>query len=343
MDAQSLGSPKRRTMKRILIIKLSSLGDLFHALPAVNALKNGLNAEIDWVTQPEYTELVRCFDDVERILAFPRRNLRAQMLPFLKKLREQHYDYVIDLQGLLKSALITAAARGDRKIGPSASREGAHLFYQECSGHKNKERHAVDELLDVIRHLNLPVPADAHFPVTFPAHNRFKTGHHIALCPCSRAKGKDWPAERFAETAKNILTRQPNTIFHLVGSPSDHGTCEQIAKAIGPTAQNHAGKTTLLELGDLLKEMSLLITVDSGPMHMAAAIGTPTLALFGPTTPLRTGPYGKQHCVIESPFRTEGKKISKKTRQTDMRYIKAISVEKVITAAIKMSTLHDIT
>ncbi len=325
-------------MKRILIVKLSSLGDLFHALPTVRALKEGLDAKVDWATQPEYTELVRCFDDVEQVLSFPRRHLRTQLIPFFRQLREQRYDYVIDLQGLMKSAMITAAARGDRKIGPSASREGAHLLYHERSGRKNKERHAAEELLDVIHHLGLPVPAELSFPVTFPTHVGFGPGLHIALCPCSRAKGKDWPADRFTETAKDLLQHHPGTIIHLVGSPEDRALCEQIALSIGPSAQNHAGQTTLLELGGLLKEMALLITVDSGPMHMAAAIGTPTLALFGPTSPLRTGPYGKQHCVIESTFRPEKKKLSKKTRQTDMRYIEALSVEEVTATARKMLT-----
>jgi ADP-heptose:LPS heptosyltransferase len=80
--------------------------------------------------------------------------------------------------------------------------------------------------------------------------------------------------------------------------------------------------------------MNLLITVDSGPMHMAAAIGTPVLALFGPTTPLRTGPYGDIHCVIESPFKALEKNISKRTRQQDLRYIEAIPVEPVAAKAL---------
>lgn len=322
-------------MKRILIVKLSSLGDLFHALPAVRALKKGLNAEIDWATQPEYADLVCCFDDVDQVIPFPRRNLRTQLSPFLRQLRAERYDYVIDLQGLMKSAMITAMARGGRKIGPSASREGAHLFYRERAGRKNKQRHAAEELLDVVRHLHLPVPEPLPFPVTFPAHAGLGSGLHIALCPCSRAKGKDWPAERFVAAAKGLL-QHPDTIIHLVGSPEDRATCERIASAIGPSAQNHAGQTTLLELGGLLKGMDLLITVDSGPMHMAAAIGTPTLALFGPTSPLRTGPYGKQHCVVESSFDPEKKRISRKTRQTDMRYIEAITVEEVTAVARRM-------
>lgn len=322
---------------RILIVKLSSLGDLFHALPTVRALKEGLDAEIDWVTQPEYAELVRCFDDADHVISFPRRHLRSQLAPFLNLLRENRYDYVIDLQGLLKSAVITAAARGGRKIGPSGSREGSFLFYHARAGRKNKERHAVEELQDVVHHLGLPTPDEPSFPVTFPAHAGLVEGLHIALCPCSRAAGKNWPADRFIETGIH-LQQHLGALIHLVGSPADRPLCEHIVEAIGPTAQNHAGETTLLELGGLLNQMDLLITVDSGPMHMAAALGAPTLALFGPTSPLRTGPYGKQHRVIESSFRPGEKKISKKTRQNDMRYIEAITAEEVTAAAQSMIT-----
>jgi lipopolysaccharide heptosyltransferase I len=321
-------------MKRVLIVKLSSLGDLFHALPAVHALKEGLDARIDWATQPEYVGLVRCFNDVDEVLPVPRRNRRTQYLPFIRRLRENRYDYVIDLQGLMKSAVVVLTARGDRKIGPSASRECTRLFYPERAGKKNKQRHAVEELMDVVRYLGRNVPDELQFPVTFPVQPDLGPGRHIALCPCSRAAGKNWPPGRFAQTARQLL-ETPDTTIHLVGSPDDRAECKQISDAL-PAARNHAGKTSLLELGGLLAKMDLLITVDSGPMHMAAAIGTPTLALFGPTAPLRTGPYGPLHRVIESPFQSDRKRISKKTRQQDMRYIKAITVEEVVAAASRM-------
>ena len=319
---------------RILIVKLSSLGDLFHALPVTRALKSGLGATVDWVTQPEYEKLVRCFDDVENVITFPRRSLLKNGGAFLKELRSRRYDYVFDLQGLIKSAAVTAAARGAKKIGPSASREGARIFYNAVAGKKNKERHAVDELFDAVRFLNLPAPPAIEFPVTFPSGEKLSVGLHIAICPASRAAGKNWPPARFAETAK-VLHEEFGAIIHLVGGAGDRALCEEIAGGISG-AQNHAGETSLIELGTLLQKMNLLITVDSGPMHMAAAIGTPVLALFGPTSPLRTGPYGNQHCVIESPLMPAEKIISKKTRHNDMRFIEAIQTDVVIRAAKQM-------
>ncbi|MCU0856949.1 MAG: glycosyltransferase family 9 protein [Pontiellaceae bacterium] len=323
-------TPLRQT--RVLIVKLSSLSGLFHALPTVHALKTGMNAFIDWAVQPEYVDLVRCFTDVSAVLSFPRYNLIQDGPNFLRELCETRYDYVVDLQGLMKSAVITALARGKKKIGPSGTREGSQFFYHQLAGKKDRQRHAVDELMDIVRHLHLTVPETAEFPVVFPKHSDLGKGRQIALCPGSPFAGKNWPPERFVQTAKQ-LKQDADTTFHLVGEPADHWLCEKIADEIGAGTLNHAGKTTLVELGSLLQEMNLLITVESGPMHIAAAAGTPTLALFGPTSPLRTGPYGKPHRVIESPFRPLEKIISKKTRLNDLRYIEAIPVEPVVQQA----------
>ncbi|MFA5689534.1 MAG: glycosyltransferase family 9 protein [Kiritimatiellales bacterium] len=319
---------------RILIVKLSSLGDLFHALPTVRALKEGLGAEIDWAVQPEYQTLVQHFDDVQNVICFPRRNLIGEGRKFFHALRSRCYDYAIDLQGLLKSGIITAAARAGKTIGPSAAREGTRIFYSAVAGKKNKHRHAVDELLDVVRFLNLPVPEIPEFAVTFPAREPLAGKINIALCPCSRAAGKNWPAERFIETAAALQKKYAATI-HLIGSAADRDTGEKISGAISG-AQNHTGKTSLIELGSLLKQMNLLITVDSGPMHMGAAAGIPVLALFGPTSPVRTGPYGRRCRVIESPLLQNSKKISKHTRRNDMRFIETIPADEVICAATEM-------
>jgi heptosyltransferase I len=154
--------------KRILIIKLSSFGDIFHALPAVNNLKIALDAEIDWVTQPEYVDLVKCFPVISTVIPFPRREFMTRGLGFFRTLRGRHYDLVIDLQGLLKSAIVARLARGTRTIGPSFQREGARFFYDAVAGRCNKNRHAVEENLDVVRYLGLPV-SSIRFPVTFPA------------------------------------------------------------------------------------------------------------------------------------------------------------------------------
>lgn len=281
---------------RLLVVKMSSLGDHFHALPAVHQLKEGLGVAVDWVTQPEYVELARCFSDVDRVIPFPRRGFWKGLPGYLRDVRRERYEYVVDLQGLLKSAVAARAARGGPCIGPSFSREGASVFYSAVAGPRNKERHAVEENLDIVRHFGLEVK-EAVFRVRFPEAKRSEPSPRIALVPCSRWATKNWPLERFVEAARALAARA-HASFFIVGGSADGAACEQIAEALGSAAVNTCGRTSLVELGSLLQEMDLAITVDSGPMHMAAALGVPVLALFGATDPKRTGPYGPKHRVL---------------------------------------------
>ncbi|MFH0908366.1 MAG: glycosyltransferase family 9 protein [bacterium] len=283
-------------MSRILVIKLSSLGDLFHALPAVHAIKQGTGASIDWVTQPEYVDLVQCFADIDRVIAFPRRALATGLPSFLSDLRRDAYDFVLDLQGLLKSAAVARLARTKRRIGPSFNREGSRLLYDEVAGPTNKDRHAVDEVLDVVRHLNLPA-AEPVFPVRFPKKELDAQRPHVAFLPRSRWPTKNWPVAHFVAVGR-ALQKQKQATIYLFGTPADAVACSRIERQLEGFAVNLCGQTSLMELGSHLQEMDLAVSVDSGPMHVAAAVGVPVLALFGPTDPKRTGPYGAKHRVL---------------------------------------------
>lgn len=280
---------------RLLIVKLSSLGDIFHALPAAHNLQKGFNARMDWVVQNEYVDLVRCFEGVERVIGFPRRGMLGGIGRFARTLRSVEYDLVVDLQGLLKSAIATGLARGRRKIGPSFNREGSRLFYHEIAGRRDIHRHAVEQCLDAVRHLGLPV-YEPTFPVRFPAYPVAEPRPRVALLPVSRWLTKNWPLEHFAQVAQDLVAER-NASVYLVGSAADAGACSQIEAAARGRAANLAGKLNLMELGGFLKEMDLLIANDSGPVHMAAAVGTPSLVVFGPTDHVRTGPFGRQHRV----------------------------------------------
>jgi lipopolysaccharide heptosyltransferase I len=285
-----------RKLKRILIIKTSSLGDLFHALPAVHALKEELHAEIDWVVADTYADLVRCFDDVDHVIPFPRREFWSRLGWFRRKLREREYDYIVDLQGLIKSAVICRLASGRKRIGPSFHREGSWMFYNVIAGDRNKERHAIDECYDIVRYFGLSVPDVPEFPMTFPKIDMGFPRPRVAMVPCSRWETKNWPAEKFIEVGKSLAEMGVNLV--LLGSPEDKPVCRDIERGIGRNVENLCAKTRLVDLGSVLQEMDLVITVDSGPMHFAAALGRPILAIFGATDPDRTGPYGK-HCIVK--------------------------------------------
>ena len=316
---------------KILVVKLSSLGDLVQALPTVHVLKQQLQAEVHWAAQTEYVPFVRTFSDVDRAIAFPRKNVTRRAHGFLRDLRRDRYELVVDLQGLLKSALVTRLARANRRIGPSFHREGSRLFYDEVAGLRNVARHAVDQIMDTARHLALDT-SEYVFPIDAPRVKPDGPSPHLALCPLSRWRSKNWPVENIARLAA-MLSERTNGTIHLVGGPGDRDKCAQICEAVSGQVVNHAGQTSLVELTGLLAAVDLLVTNDSGPMHVAAAVGTPVLALFGPTDPGRTGPWGEQHRIVcaDEPCMPCFKR---KCRR--MACMHAIGVERVVREALDM-------
>lgn len=318
---------------RVLIVKLSSLGDLFHALPAVHILKTGLGAEIDWVTQKEYVELVQCFTDVDRVIPFYRRSFFANKKRFLHELRLHEYDYIIDLQGLLKSAVTARLARGRKRIGPSFCREGSRLFYSAVAGKCNRDRHAVEQNLDVVRYLGLDQTAP-QFPVQFPARDAVGKRPLLAILPESRWSTKNWPIQCFVDLAIRLREARGVSVV-LLGGSKDTVACAEIECKLDGAAINLAGKTSLVEMGSLLKEVDLLIANDSGPVHMAAAVGTPALVIFGPTDPERTGPFGERHRVVSASIACQPC-FSRTCSRGDIPCLTGVTPEKVGKVAIEM-------
>ena len=279
------------------MIKLSSLGDLFSALPAVHNIKVGLDAEIDWVTQREYVDLVGCFTDVRKVIPYSRRGFWADLGAFLKRLRAEEYEYAIDFQGLLKSAFAARAARARRAIGPSFHRECSRLLYSSVAGKRDKNRLAVDENLDIVAHLGLErIPVE--FPVEFPKEEAAGSAPRVAMIPVSRWETKNWPMESYTEVARRL--REKGIGVFIFGSPGDMEPCAEIEKALDGDVVNMAGKSTLVEMGSRLAKMDLVISNDSGPLHMAVALGIPTVSVYGATDSNRTGPYGDGNQVLKT-------------------------------------------
>jgi 3-deoxy-D-manno-octulosonic-acid transferase/heptosyltransferase-1 len=307
----------------ILLVKLSSIGDVVHTLPSLAALRKRFpEAHITWVVEEESLDIVQGNPRVDRILVSGRkrwaRNLAqgrrigetaGEAVRFLRDLRDRRYDVVIDFMGLLKSAVLVFLSRGKRKLGYDSMQEMSGLFYNEKIP-EDMGRHAVDRYLDFARHLGADV-TEPEFYLHIPEDSARRAdallreggvdpeAPFVVLSPMSYAgETRLWEDDRFAALGDRIvrdLGRPAVITGHATG-----GRIDRIAAAMEEKALNLENRTTLKELAHLYRRASVVVTPDSGPMHIAAAVGTPVVALFGASEPARTGPYGGIHTVIRS-------------------------------------------
>jgi 3-deoxy-D-manno-octulosonic-acid transferase/heptosyltransferase-1 len=307
--------------KSILIIKLSAIGDVVHTLPLLEVLrKNFPEARLDWVVEEESSQIVDAHKGIDSVIISRRKSWQKRLLSgperaaafkeivqFLKELRLKQYDLVIDLQGLFKSAILTGLSRGKRKIGGSWGREGSRLFLTERPFFVNADKHAVDKYLKVAEYLGCEKDSwKGHIPIRESDKSSIdkvlgdkgtKDQKLVAINPFAKWTTKLWESERFAALAERLQKELAcNIIF--TGSGQDRTSIDKITETMQDKPLNLAGQTSLKELAYLYSKCLLLVTTDTGPMHIAAAMGCPVVALFGPTAPWRTGPYGKGHTVI---------------------------------------------
>lgn len=299
-----------KTSKKILIIKPSSLGDVIHSLPFLNALRTCFpRDEIHWVIARGLEDLVECHPMIDRVIVINKDTWKKismtgetlhEAAQLFRTLRQEAYDMVIDLQGLLRSGLLAAATGASERVGFSEAREGSRFFYTtKISG--GKEIHAVDRYLKIAAALGCD-PGSVLFP--FPLYKeRFdeiealkaSLGKYAVIVPGARWQTKVWPAGNFG----NVAARLPVSSI-VIGGSSDVPLAEGVVKSSRGRAFSLAGKTSLRGLMEVMRDASVVLTNDSGPMHIAAALGVPVVAVFGPTSAVRTGPYGGVNIVIQS-------------------------------------------
>lgn len=305
---------------RILIIKPSSLGDVVHALPTVNLIRKKFpDARISWLIRDSLVSLLKKCPVIDERIKFCRHDY-ATFPALLSRLRRERFDLVIDLQGLFRSGLMAWATRAARRIGLADAREGARWFYNEIV--PVPRAHAVDRYLLAAKHLGCEA-APVEFPLGIPAHT--PTDGLIAVNPSARWQTKLWGDDKFAELVRQLPAKR----VVVTGSIADRMRCSFIAQ----DCRNVAGGTDLFELAELYTRCSVVISNDSGPMHIAAAVGTPVIAIFGPTDPALTGPYGKQHVVLRSGIPCSPCMKGRCTHTPRMECMQKVTVEQVLAAA----------
>ncbi len=347
---------------KILILKPSSLGDIIHAIPTVHHIRRAHpRAQISWLINDTFAPILNGLAFVDDIIEFPRADFgKLRNLPrfrkFCRQLRERRFDIVLDLQGLLRSGFLARATRAPRRIGLSDAREGARHFYTEIIPVPKTSMHAVDRYLLALNALQIP-RGTIEFPLpdsseTSSWADQFlsnlqsalspRSSPFIILNPCARWLTKRWPPKNFAALITQLAQKIPGVNFVLIGSASDAPIAGQILSALTvqrfnvSTIANAVGETSLPQLVELLRRADLVITNDSGPMHIAAALGKPLVALFGPTDPVKVGPYSAH--LKDAPFtvlRACAAEAASSPQRRPNGPIEKITVEKVASAVYK--------
>ncbi len=305
-----------------LILKPSSLGDILHAFPAVNALlRENPGSSADWLIHPAFAELTAYLPGVRQNIIFDRKKLggistfASAFSPLYHQLRERKYDAVIDLQGLARSAFLGRLAAGGIHAGPANPREKiAKLCY-------DKYLHAPPEVHAVLR--NNAMIADFlgrpetdftfHMPVIekyeseaerlFQECGLSKDRPVCAIAPGARWETKQWPPEFFADLILALHRLQGEMQFLILGTKGELPLSQIIQeRAAEAEPVCLCGKTSPGVLVEVIRKTSLFLCNDSGPMHIAAALNIPVLVMFGPTEPGLTGPYTERSCILQPPL-----------------------------------------
>jgi heptosyltransferase-1 len=310
------------TPDRILLVRLGALGDIVHAIPVAAALRRAFpSARIDWLVSAKHREILYLVPVIDRRLVIDDRRLEpadprrgaggTSLLQAIGELRRARYDVAIDMQGLIKSAVLARASGASRVIGFAASyvRERlARIFYTEAYDpgsrgvrDRRETRHIVDVNLGLLTPLGLTVAAP-EFPIEVVKSAAAdavaeQTGARYALLnPGAAWPNKRWPPARFGAVAQALRERHGLRSAVLWG-PGEEGLAGEVAAASHGAAMP-APKTTIADLVALGRGAALMVSGDTGPTHIAAAVGTPIVSLFGPTRPERNGPWSSNDVAV---------------------------------------------
>jgi lipopolysaccharide heptosyltransferase I len=307
-------------MKKILIIKISSLGDVLHAFPAVSLIAEKYkDAQIDWLVNPAFSPILQYNKCIHRIISFPRRALGSPLtfprafVNLIREIRLEKYDMVLDLQGLLRSAFFAKFARTSVIAGFDSPKERAAVFFYNRRIFPGAEHvHAVDKNVGFISKLldlpfnvpESPLPEDKwnmdRLAGILGKSNVSRNDMIIGIAPGARWESKQWPPLFFAKVMDLLESRIPGYRFLLLGSADELETCRRIASSCEKAKPVIiAGETGIGELVEAIRISKCLLCNDSGPMHIAASLKIPAFAMFGPTDPAKTGPYGEMHSVFQ--------------------------------------------
>jgi lipopolysaccharide heptosyltransferase I len=314
---------------RILMIRLSAIGDVINTLPSVSLLRDHLpDAFVAFAVEDKAKDVVVGHPELDRVFVFPRRRWRAMLASanprqwwqlvrevraFALELRAERFDVALDFQGSLKGTLELVLSRAPRRIGFARgfTREGADWFATEHVRPPATSPHRVDKFASLCavlgatsskrRYVLPPSPSSRSRVRSFLEQAGLVARRFAIVHPGTSEHGvrKRWPAERFGELAARMVDELAMASVVTFG-PGEESLAREVATASGGRAIV-APEGSLLDLAELIRYARLFVSGDTGPMHLAAACGTCCVALFGPKDPAVYGPYGEGHVVIHRP------------------------------------------
>jgi heptosyltransferase-1 len=304
------------SLKNILIIKPSALGDIVMALPALSALRRSFpDARISWLVRTVFAPLLKNHPCLNETILFDRKYLGkswrspaafGSLLSFLKQLKQTDYDVVFDFQGLFRTAFFAWRTGCPNRFGMANAREFGHIFYTDKIKQGPDTVHLVDYYLKIVRTAGagqtdvefiLPEDKEAVDSVRglLTSHG-LEPGNFVVIVTGSAHEDKCWPVERFAQLADKVSSHF-NIPVVATGSAGEIPTIEKLQNLTRVPVVSFAGQTSLGELIELLRFSKLVVSNDTGPGHIAAALGKPVVLIFGRSNPARVAPYGRMECV----------------------------------------------
>ena len=306
--------------RKILILKFSALGDIVHALPVAATLRKSLpDSHITWMVEERFQDILRGNPDIDEVIPLRtkvwRKNWNAkslrEILDTIKTLRQRKFDLVLDLHGLIKSGIITKLSGAPTRVGfhrNNCKEKFSTLFTNQKAPYMAGGLHIVDMYLTLLQTALGKVVETKLFPLQIPDEMDKKVAHFfdqhpdlttrpiIGINPGAGFESKQWELVHFAKLADRISEELGYSII-LTWGPGEKFKVQQISTHM--QQKNWiAPPTSILESIALYKRMALLVSCDSGPLHLGAALGIPTVSIFGPTDPVRNGAYGVNHEAV---------------------------------------------
>ena len=338
-------------IRRLLIVRLSAMGDVLHALPAVGALRLALpETRFGWLVEERWAELVRCasvrgpsgtrpiVDDLHTVNLKQWRQALTSITTWqdistsIRDLRTAHYDIAVDFQGAARSAVLARLARAPSVYGFAEPRENvASMFYTTAI--VTREKHVIAQNLAlasaVAQHALQPPQIEFSCEGSAAKASPASPSGYVILNPGAGWGAKQWPPERYGEVARRLAAELQLRCFINAGPGENHLTRAAQSASDGAA---QAISCTPLELIDIVRNARLFIGGDTGPMHLAAAMGIPVVAIFGPTDPLRTGPFATRNVVLRNP----DSRTSLSHENSPDRAMLQITTDDVVRAAIRL-------